>query len=115
LIHDATSTPPEKFFVTAGREDASGEIIVKAINVAAEQLDASLNVRAAEGIAPEANAIVLHSTNLSDNNSLEQPHHIVPRESIVENVSTAFEYTFPPQSFTVLRLRPQGSKPKQGH
>ncbi len=45
LIHDATSTPPEKFFVNAGRDEASGELIVKAINLAAEPLTASINLQ----------------------------------------------------------------------
>jgi alpha-L-arabinofuranosidase len=115
MIHDATFTPPETFFVTAGKDDdASGQIDMKAINLAEEPLAASVTLRGVVDVAPEAISIVLHSADLSDNNSLEQPHRIVPQEQIVENVSTAFEHTFPPQSLTILRLRPKESTPKEG-
>jgi hypothetical protein len=81
LVHDATATPPETFFVTAGREDASGEIVVKAINLAAEPREASIEVR------------------------VEEPERLVPREGRIDHVAKQFKHTFLPQSFTLLRLR----------
>jgi alpha-L-arabinofuranosidase len=104
LIHDATATPLEKFFVTAGREDASGEVIVKAINLASEPVAASLKLRSVDQVAPEATAIVLQSADLSANNSLDEPNRIVPHASRIDGVATEFEHQFPPNSFTILRL-----------
>jgi alpha-L-arabinofuranosidase len=106
LVHDATYPPPEKFFVAAGREDARGEIVVKAINLAAEPLNAAVRVRGVENISPEAAAIVLHSTDAAVNNSLEEPTRIVPQQHTLTGVGIEFRHTFPPQSFSILRLAP---------
>jgi alpha-L-arabinofuranosidase len=106
LVHDATSMPPETFFVTAGREDTSGEIVVKAINLAAKPLEASIGVRGVEDLAAKATKAVLHSKDLSANNSLEEPKHLVPQESTIDNVAKQFDHTFLPHSLTVLRIKP---------
>ena len=105
LIHDAVSTPPETFFVNAGREEASGELIVKAINLAAEPLAASINLQGIPSIAQEAAVSVLQSASLADNNSLEEPDRIEPVESRIDGASREFEHVFPPHSLTILRLK----------
>jgi hypothetical protein len=106
LIHDVASTPPERFFVTAGREDASGEVVVKAINLAANSIEASINVRGFAGVAADGAMICLASDDLSHNNSLEEPTRLVPQEGSISNVANGFAHTFPPQSLTILRLKP---------
>jgi alpha-L-arabinofuranosidase len=106
LIHDAVSTPPEKFFVNAGRDDNSGELIVKAINLAEEPLAASLNMKGVHGIAAQAGVSVLQSALLSDNNSLDEPNRIAPVESRIDSAAQEFEHVFPPRSLTILRLKP---------
>jgi alpha-L-arabinofuranosidase len=110
LMHDVSWTPPEKFFVTAGREDASGEVIVKAINLAADPLDASIALHGMENLAAEATVTVLQSDDLSANNGLDAPQRLVPQETRIDNVAKQFKHTFPPQSFTVLRLEPLHTK-----
>jgi alpha-L-arabinofuranosidase len=109
LIHDAMSTPPEKFFVTAGREGASGEIVVKAINLAAEPLAASVSVQGIEAVEPEAPMIVLQSDNLAANNSLEEPDRLVPRSDRISYAASEFKHTFPQYSLTIVRLRPHAN------
>jgi alpha-L-arabinofuranosidase len=105
LIHDAISTPPERFFVNAGREDASGELIVKAINLAAEPLVASVNVKGIHSLAGQAAVSVLQSALLADNNSLDEPHRIAPVESRIDSAAQEFEHVFLPHSLTILRLK----------
>jgi alpha-L-arabinofuranosidase len=110
LIHDVESTPPESFFVNAGREDASGELVVKAINIASEPLRAQVRVDGAIAAGKSARAIVLGSADLEDNNSLEQPEHVVPNEAALNISSPEFEYEFPPYSLTILRLPLKNAK-----
>lgn len=109
LIHDVTATPPEKFFVSAGRDEASGDLIVKAINTAAEPLLATIQLRGFGDVAPQATLTVLSSPQLSDNNSLDQPKLVYPNESRVEVAAKEFAHEFPPYSLSILRLR--SSKP----
>jgi len=50
-----------------------------------------------------AQAVVL-SGNPADENSVETPAAVVPKTMTVTGVKPDFNYTFPPESFTVLRL-----------
>jgi alpha-L-arabinofuranosidase len=79
---------------------------VKAINLAAKPLEASIGVRGVEDLAAKATKAVLHSKDLSANNSLEEPKHLVPQESTIDNVARQFDHTFLPHSLTVLRIKP---------
>jgi alpha-L-arabinofuranosidase len=107
LIQDVISTPPEHFFAAAGRDDSSGEIIIKAINTAAEPFSSAIKVSGVERIAPDAAITVFSSAKLTDNNSLKQPHLVAPTESRIENAANEFSHEFPPYSLTILRLKPR--------
>jgi alpha-L-arabinofuranosidase len=50
-----------------------------------------------------ANLTVLESTSLSDNNSLEEPARVVPKESRLENPGVESAHEFPPRSLSILR------------
>jgi alpha-L-arabinofuranosidase len=104
LIHDVKSTPPQTFFVNAGLDEASGELVVKAINVGSEPVRGQLRIRGAIGIENQASTIVLRSTNLEDNNSLDAPENVVPNEVSLDMASSEFEHEFPGYALTILRL-----------
>ena len=106
LVHDVTSTPPERFFVTAGRDEADGSLVLKAINASAESQAATLHIRGLERIAPTANVTVLTSAKPTDNNSLRRPQAVVPAETQIDGVGPEFAHEFPPNSLTILRLKP---------
>jgi alpha-L-arabinofuranosidase len=110
LIHDVESTPPVTFFVNAGREDASGDLIVKAINIASEPVRARVRLDGADRAGDEAKLIVLRSSSLEDNNSLEEPLRIIPNEEAFDGASPEFEHEFPRYSLTILRLPPKRSR-----
>ncbi len=110
LIHDVTASPPEKFFVNAGRDESSGALILKAINSAAEPQSAMIQLRGFDNVAYEATVTSLSSPRLSDNNSLDQPKLVYPVESRIENAATQFTHEFPPYSLSILRFR--SSKPE---
>lgn len=105
LIHDATAPATEHFYATAGRDEASGDLVVKAINTAAEPVVARLTLQGLHNIKPEATATVLTSEDLSDNNSLDEPTRVTPVESRVNATAGGFTHEFPARSLTVLRIR----------
>jgi alpha-L-arabinofuranosidase len=104
LIHDVESTPPESFFVNAGREDASGDLVVKAINIDSNPVRAQLRIHGATITETQTKLILLSSESLEDNNSLEKPNQVVPKEEAVGVASPDFEHEFSPYSLTVLRF-----------
>jgi len=105
LVHDATAPSTQRFFAVAGRDNAKGDVMIKAINYGAEPVSTTLNVRGVDRVAPTAQTTVLKSTSLSDNNSLDEPERVVPVETVIENAGNQFRHEFPPYSLTVLRLR----------
>ena len=109
LLHDATVPVTQKFFSVTGLDAASGDVVVKTINLGNDAMAAQLNLSGLGDIAATANATVLSSASLSDNNSLGQPQKVVPVESVISGVGPNFSHEFPARSLTVLRLK---AKPK---
>lgn len=107
LVHDETAPATEHFYATAGRDETSGDLIVKAINTASEPVAATLSLQGLDRIQPDAIVTVLASTDLSDNNSLDEPKRVTPTESRITTAANEFPCEFPGNSFTILRIRTQ--------
>jgi alpha-L-arabinofuranosidase len=105
LIHDATAPAEEHFYATAGRDDASGDLVIKAVNTAEEPVAATLSLRGVEGVKPDATVTVLTAGSLSDNNSLDEPDRVVPAQSQIHAAGPEFTCEFPARAFTLLRLK----------
>lgn len=105
LLHDATVPITQKFYAVTGRDAKSGDLVIKAINLGNDAVPAKLNLQGVGPLAATAQATVLQSASLSDNNSLDQPTKIAPTESVVSAVGQNFSHEFPPRSLTVLRLK----------
>jgi alpha-L-arabinofuranosidase len=106
LINEGQARPEPKLFAQAGRDDATGEIVVKAINVSGQPVAADLQVDGdgAAAILPSAAITELKSANRFDNNSLEQPVKITPVENPM-HAGARFAHEFPPYSLSVIRLK----------
>lgn len=105
LIHEATAPDPEKLFAVAGRDTTNGDVVLKAINLGPEAIPADLSLRGVGHVSPQATVTVLTSAALTDNNSLDQPTRVSPREHTISDASANFRHEFPPQSLTILRLK----------
>jgi alpha-L-arabinofuranosidase len=105
LIHDAVVPRPQTFFTVAGQDASNGELIIKAINLGADAVSASLKLGEMNLVSNNAQMTVLKSAELSDNNSLENPAKVRPVETYVSIAGKDFNHEFPPYSLTVLRLK----------
>jgi len=105
LIHDETVTTPQRFFASAGRDEANGDVVVKAINAAPEPMNATLNIEGLKQTAASANLIVLKSNRTTDNNSLENPKMIVPASTIIPVTGNTLTHEFPAYSLSIIRLK----------
>ena len=92
------------FFVSATRDYDSGETILKVVNAANSLVEASLNFSGAQNVASKATVFTL-SGNLQDENSFAKPKKVVPATSKLDISGPQFEFIFPPDSLTVLRLK----------
>lgn len=103
-LFDVTQAPVPALAAVAGREEKSGDVIVKVVNGTDGELPATLNLEGAR-LKKEGEAVVLTSASRSDENSFDQPRKVAPVTRPVEGVSERFPYTFPARSLTILRLR----------
>jgi len=106
LVHDAAVPTVKSLYASASRDRKTGEVIVKVVNVSNDRLLADVNLSGITGVANPATAIVLTSEKATDENTLDQPRKVVPVATTLRLSSPAFQHPFPPNSLTVLRLRP---------
>ena len=94
-------------YASATRDDKTGEIILKAVNPAANAEPAEIELIGLSRVESEAKTITLAGDDLDEVNSMDEPGKISPVESRFENAAANFTYTFPPRSLTVLRIKAQ--------
>jgi alpha-L-arabinofuranosidase len=104
VIHDELVRNPERFFASAGRDDSTGEWVLKAINAQADPVLADIAMEGASLASTDANVLVLKSERGTDNNSLDQPGRIVPQHQTAAISGPGFSHEFPPYSLTVMRI-----------
>jgi len=95
MIQEATAPATEHFYAVAGRDEVSGDLVIKAINTAAEPVGAKLTLQGVADVKPDASATVLTSADLSDNNNLDSPMGVAPVESRINTVSGEFQPRIP--------------------
>lgn len=95
--------PEEPIFAAASRENASGDIILKVVNIF--DTDQTLTVDlAGVKILPTASGEVM-TGGLEDVNSVDSPFKTAPRRFIVTDAGPDWTHTFPGNSITVIRFK----------
>jgi alpha-L-arabinofuranosidase len=105
LVHEATPAPQPPLHYVAGRIDATGEIVLKVVNVSKTAQDTEIDLHGVENVQADAKAIVLTSSNSDDENTLDAPTKVSPVTQTIGNAGKAFRHVFPSESVTVLRLK----------
>jgi len=103
-------SPPsqiQRLYASAARDGQAHEIILKVVNPGTAAIAARINLAGMAKIGPDATSTVLAGANLSDVNSFDDPRKIAPVQSQFHPPASLFPWTFPPHSFTVLRLKPE--------
>ena len=96
----------QNLYASATRDEQAGEIILKVVNPNSADQDVQINLAGAQNVTPEATEFVLTGSP-DDENSMEQPTHIAPAQSAIDNAAANFSCDFPPNSLTVLRIKTQ--------
>lgn len=92
-------------FAVATQDTASGDIYLKLVNIYDDPAIVDIELRGKTNIAPQAKVIILTSRNLQDENSLQSPNKVIPRETRFEKAGREFRYNVTPYSVTILRLK----------
>lgn len=100
----APETTPLQFF-SSGYDEATGELIVKVVNAEAEAYPLRVKLDGVSQVEKTGKVISLSAASDMDENSFEEPKKIYPQESEFKGFGKSFSYTFPPFSYTILRVK----------
>jgi alpha-L-arabinofuranosidase len=98
-----TYNEPNKFFCISGRDDQTGEIVVKVVNGYGKTKAVDFQFEG-KTINSAGKVITLSANSNDDENSFEEPDKFIPVTTEISNAGNKFNYTFRPYSITVLRL-----------
>jgi alpha-L-arabinofuranosidase len=101
----AASSKQPGLYVTASRDQKSGEVILKVVNNAPEPKTTQVRIEGVKRVASRGKETILTAKQLTDENSIAEPKKIVPVSSTLKDVGASFRHTFSPYSLTILRLK----------
>ena len=106
FVMERTLPRIDKVLAIAGRDDRTGDIIVKVVNSAPEPAAMTLIISGADSLGA-GTVSVLSSDNPLDENTFEEPRKVVPKTSSISVRGGSLAHTFPPYSLSILRLKPR--------
>jgi alpha-N-arabinofuranosidase len=102
LENDVSGSAATAISLSATKDRASGDIILKVVNVSEKNLATTIQLKDAGKIGSTA-TVALLSGGKQDQNSFEQPHKVKPEMQTL-SVGATFEYMLPAMSVHVLRI-----------
>jgi alpha-L-arabinofuranosidase len=107
LVHDLNYESEQRvaaLYSSATRDEKTGDLIVKAVNVSAGPLKTQINLFGAKNLTGQGAASVLTSANASDENTLDDPTRVVPANETFNFTGDSLTRVLPGNSFTVFRF-----------
>jgi len=103
----ARPDPNEPLFACASKEDASGDIILKVVNVFDVDQTVTVDLAGAKIRKNATGQVMVGKPN--ETNSIEDPLHIVPKDFVINDARSSWKHTFPGHSITVIRFKTKGA------
>ncbi len=104
-----TYTEPNKLFGIAGKDTATGEMIVKIVNAYGYEMPVNIDLQNVSANVSTAEIITLSTPSLTDENSFEHPAQFVPVSKTLPVEKNNFSLVVKPYSINVVRI-PTGRK-----
>ncbi len=106
LIQEITESEADirSLCTSASRDDKTGDIILKIVNISSESVKAQVTINGAKSLTGKGKAIVLTSSSPLDENTLEDPTKVSPKTEMLNFSGTTLKRTFPGNSLTVIRI-----------
>jgi alpha-L-arabinofuranosidase len=104
LLNGSPRNAQQGLYASASIVHPSGEVVLKVVNATPSQKEVRINLSGGKRFSKLGRALVLASSNLKTENSLDQPTKLSPIQHQFQIPSAEFNYTFDPSSLTVLRI-----------
>jgi alpha-N-arabinofuranosidase len=95
---------PQQFFSIAGKDELTGDVIIKAVNASGYPCQTSISLTGTSSIQPTADLITLQADSPDAENSFKEPEKYIPHTQKIGGVKSSFEISFKPYSINVLRI-----------
>jgi alpha-L-arabinofuranosidase len=103
LIQERTLARIDRVLAISGRDDKTGDIILKVVNSAPEAQTLTIQLNGTR-TGTRGNVTVLTSANPLDENTFEEPTKIVPQTSALTVAGTSLAHAFPAYSLSIIRI-----------
>jgi hypothetical protein len=100
---DNPGAPAEPVYATASRDRASGDVIVKVVNVSATPQELQVDLRGVSAVS--GGMVQVLQGDPRDVNTIDQPEKVAPRSTALTAASGKFPRAFPPHSVSVMRMK----------
>ncbi len=107
VLPTTVSVSGNPLYVSSSLVQASGQILVKAVNFNNSSMSATFKVNGVTSIASSATVIRL-SGNANDTNSFAAPTFVFPSTNAINNAGTNFTATLPANSLSIFKLQGSG-------
>lgn len=104
LLDGGTKNGVNDLYTSASVDEQSGELILKVVNTGSGSSEVRITLTGTTGAGKTGTALVLHSSDLKAENSLDHPTRVAPSVKQLPIAGDEFAYTFMPHSMTVLRI-----------
>jgi alpha-N-arabinofuranosidase len=94
----------DALYVSATREEGSGDIILKIVNVQSEPQQLNIDLKGVQSVEPKANGQVL-TAELGAMNSISEPTKVAPKPFTITSAGPRFGHELPGHSVSVIRLK----------
>lgn len=98
------SGPFDGVYVSATRDNSSGDVILKLVNIQAKPQPLRIGIQGVPTIKKDARGETL-TGELGGINTVAEPMKVVPRPVVINNAGTSFSHEFPALSVSVIRLK----------
>ena len=95
---------------SASREEKSGDLILKVVNASAQAVETQIDLKDAHGLTGSGKIIVLTSASPLDENTLEEPMKVSPKDEELSISGNIITRSFPGNSLTIIRIPTAGRK-----
>jgi alpha-N-arabinofuranosidase len=99
----APPDPKEPIFACASKEDSSGDIILKVVNVFDVDQTLTVELVGAKDLKGATGQVMVGQP--TDTNTVDEPFCTVPKDFAINEVSSPWNHTFPDNSITVVRFK----------
>lgn len=104
----------DALYHTASLDTATGDVILKAVNICSEPVDVSIQLDNMGDAGLEGTVEFMASHNLTAENTFDDPECITPTTCPFSSPNSTYLYAFPARSVTIFRLRKAEPKDKRG-